>query len=144
MTFTNLFGNQGGSVSEVEARAYIEIMLILAVADGGFAQEEMLLLTQVAKRHPRITGLGEAMIEQLVDSSLKDMVAQGAEARIRAIAELLPHQGQRIEALTMGLAMAAANGDLHPTELTILDKFQTVFGLSDNQVRQILGSLGSL
>jgi tellurite resistance protein len=137
MVFSRLFGEQSGS----EARAYIETMLILATADGDFSRQEVESMTAILANHPRTKGLSESDFKQIVEACQRDMAAQHVDARIRAIAGMLPQQSQRIDAIKIALVIAIADGRFDPTELSLLDKFQLAFGLSEAQVHQILNEL---
>jgi tellurite resistance protein len=137
MVFSRLFGNQGGS----EARAYIETMLILATADGDFSRQEVESMMTILAHHPKTKGLSEYDFKQIIEACQQDMATQRVDARIQAIAAMLPQQAQRVEAIKIALVIAVSDGGFDPNELSILDKFQRAFGFSEAQIHQILNEL---
>lgn len=133
-----MFGRLLGKKEDPEVRGYVECMLLLALADGELEEDELDSIFTTFASHPKMENMGWKELKAIAIRSLGAMERQGEEARIRAVASLLPTVEQRMEALELSLSVAMADGELEPPEAKILEKIQRVFGLSEQQVEEII------
>ncbi|MBC7910079.1 MAG: tellurite resistance TerB family protein [Pyrinomonadaceae bacterium] len=126
------------STEESEARAYVEAMIIMIAADGVVEDDEIEDFLRNVYTRPQLNKVPPSEMSSMIRRSLHAISTEGADARIRAIARMLPHQQQKVEAFRMCLSICASDGDVAPDELEILKKMQSEFDLSESQVEQIM------
>lgn len=126
------------STEESEARAYVEGMILMIAADGVIEEDEIEDFLRNVYTKPQLNRVPPAEMNSMIRRSLHAITSEGADARIRAIARMLPHQQQKIEAFKMCLSICASDGDVAPEELEILKKMQAEFDLSESQVEKLM------
>lgn len=137
MGLGNLFGRR----IDQDIQAYMDVMMILAMADGELEDEEVQDLIVSIYSHPRMKGMSERQIVTTGEKSYQLLLREGVDARLRAASQALPEKVQRIDAMTMALSMSASDGTIEPEEMAVLRKIQTAFNLSDSEIDQIIDSL---
>jgi tellurite resistance protein len=137
MVFSFLFGKK----EDPEVRAYVETMLILAAADGDLGQKEAAAIAAVMTNHPKMSSLTENDLKGLIDRCMQAIISDGIDQRIREIARMLPSMSQRVDAIKMALVVALVDGVLAPTEMAVLQRMGSVFGLTASQVDSVVNSL---
>lgn len=120
-----------------EVRAYLEVMLMLSLADGELEDEEISDLGTTIARHPKMSDLGNRQIIDTLLKAWKDIEKQGMDRRMNEIAGMLSHE-QRIDAVGMAISVAASDGEIESDERKILEKMQRTFGISDTDVEEAM------
>lgn len=116
-----------------EVRAYLETMMMLSLADGEVEDEEIQDLAVTIARHPKMRDLGDRQVIDTLIKSWKEIEKQGMDRRMREIAGMLSHD-QRIDAIGMAISVASSDGQIEPEEMSVLQKLQKSFGLSDADI----------
>lgn len=118
--------------------AFIEAVFLVAVSDGEFEAEEMNDLAVTISQHPKLSLFSDDEVIRVLHRCAELVNEQGYEARIRSLAQTLPTMEQRMDAISVGLAAAMADGDVEPQELNTLKLMQQIFGLTDEQIDEIV------
>lgn len=126
------------SSEESEPRAYVEAMIMMIAADGVVEDDEIEDFLRNVYTKPQLNRVPPSEMSSMVRRSLHAISSEGIDARVRAIARMLPHQEQKIEAFRMCLSICASDGDVAPEELDILKKMQSEFDLSESQVERLM------
>ena len=121
-----------------EQKAYLEAMLILAMADGELEDEELDDMAISCARHPKLSDLGDRTIISVLNDCYRKMLNQGNDKRIHEMAKVLPSTQQRMDAIGLALSVSMSDGTIEPEELAILKQMQSIFGLSDTQIQQVM------
>jgi tellurite resistance protein len=121
-----------------EQKAYLEAMLLLAMADGELEDEELDDMAISCARHPKLNELGDRTIISVLNDSYRKMINQGNDKRIHEIAKALPFTEQRMDAIGLALSISMSDGTIEPEEIAILKQMQAIFGLSDEQIQQVM------
>jgi tellurite resistance protein len=137
MVWGKLFGRQ----TEKDIQAYVDTMVILAMADGELEENEVQDLWGSIALTPRLKGISDRQIIAVCNEAYKLLMREGVDARLRAIANALPEKSQRIDAMTMAISMSASDGTIEPEEMAILRKMQDAFGLSDDDINSIIANI---
>jgi tellurite resistance protein len=127
-----------GRGASPEQKAYLEAMLILAMADGELEDEEIDDMAVSCARHPKLSELGDRTIISVLNESYRKMLNQGNDRRIREMAKVLQSTEQRMDAVGVALSISMSDGTIEPEELAILKQMQSVFELSDEQIEQVM------
>lgn len=121
-----------------ECRAFIETVYLVAIADGEFEEVEMNDLSITVAQHPKMRQMTEREVSHILKRCHDALALEGLDIRIQAIARMLPDAHQRIDAISIAVACALADGQVEPEELVVLKHMQAAFGLSDKQVEQVI------
>jgi tellurite resistance protein len=117
-----------------EARAFIDVTILILHADQKIRSLEVLELQERLNEHPKLKALSQEESTELIHGSVVDFEQQGIGACIDSIAAALTTTEQRLEAIGMGVAMSISDHDVDPRELDALKQMQTKFGLTDEQI----------
>jgi tellurite resistance protein len=135
-----------GPATDAEMTAYIETMMLLAIADGIVKTAELhvvqMAVVSYLESHPT---LGDLTREQLVDlcfECAENIYAEGATKRLVQVAKVLPRLEQRMFALGMAVSVAAADQMIVQSEREGLRIIQRAFGLTDDQVQMVMNAFG--
>ncbi len=126
------------SAEESEARGYVEAMIMMIAADGVIEEGEVDDFMRNVYTRPQLSQVPQSEMISMIRRSLHAISTEGMDARIRAVARMLPHQQQKIEAFRMCLSICASDGDVAPEELAILKRMQAEFDLSESQIEQLM------
>lgn len=121
-----------------EQKAYLESMLILAMADGELEDSELDDMAVSCACHPKLSELGDRTIVAVLNDSYRKMLKHGTDKRLNEIANTLKTTEQRMDAIGVALSISMADGTIEPEELALLKQLQAAFGLSDTQIEQVM------
>lgn len=133
-----VWGKLMGHEENPEDRALIESGIMISMADGMIEDEEIDDLVISIFRHPKMQRLGERTLVRILNNAVRDIEKQGIDTRIRWIASQLPSVSQRLEAIGIALSVSMSDGTIEGQEVVILQKMQHAFGLSDEQIENIM------
>lgn len=134
---TRLFGNKTTG-TEPEVRLFIETMLLMIAADGQVEDGEMAQFMAEVQSRPELAGLTQGAIDEHVETSFAAIKAEGIPKRIKAIAEGLRDREQRIAAATMAVSIGLDDKGLATAERTLLNMLADAFGLSSEDVADVV------
>lgn len=126
-----------GRSASARQKAYIEAMVILAMADGEVRDEEIHDMSLSCSLHPALSPLGRA-VNTVMHEISQSLTPQIFGERIYSIAEILKTPEQRMDAIGLAVSVSASDGIIQPEELQVLKYMQTVFELSDEQIEQVI------
>jgi len=133
-----------GPFSDEELSAYIETMMLFAIADGTVKNSELNMIQMaVVGYFESRPGLREMKRQQLIDLCFERanaIYADGPQTRLQAIALILKTPEQRMYALGMAVAVATADGFIQTGERAGFTLLQRAFALTDDQVRVAISS----
>ena len=132
-----LAGKRSNS-EESEARAYVEAMILMIAADGVVENDELDDFQRNIFTRPQLSRVPPQEMTSMIKRSVHAIMTEGPDARIRAIARMLPNQQQKMEAFRLCLSICASDGDVAPDELNLLKKMQAEFDLSESQVEALM------
>lgn len=123
-----------------ELLAMLEVMYIVATADGYFATEERraFLAHAASLSEGKLDG---AHLALLVESWVRRGVGVSAEVRLAELAVDLPDETSRRIAFGLATAMAEADGQMLMSESGILSKVSRAFGLDAEAADEIAQSV---
>lgn len=134
----------GGPVSDAELHAYIETMMLLAIADGMIKDVELhviqMAVVSYLENHPTIGAMTRQQLIDLCYACAQKIYDEGANSRLIATANALDSHEKKMYALGMAVAVSTSDGVIHATEREALKMIQKAFGLSDDEVRQAVAS----
>lgn len=133
-----VWGKLTGRGATAEQKAYLEAMLILAMADGELEDEELDDMAVSCARHPKLSELGVRTIIAVLNESFRKMEKQGNDRRIQEMAKALQTTEQRMDAVGVALSIAMSDGTIEPEELVLLKQMQAVFRLTDEQIEEVM------
>lgn len=124
-----------------EYGALCEAMYLMMAADGRVLTVEREVLKGALRELSDDTVRG-VHIEAMIDSAAKRLVADGREARLRAVVESIQQDPIKAEvAIVLAAAIAFADGDFAPEESEILQQLASGLGIGDERVRALLSEL---
>jgi tellurite resistance protein len=136
--------NPSGAFTDDELGAYIETMMLFAVADGTVKNSELNMIQMAVvsylERHPSLEGMTRQQLTDLCFERANGIYASGPQRRLQAIADILTTPEQRMYALGMAVAVATADGFIQTGERAGFTLLQRAFGLTDEQVRDAIKS----
>jgi len=114
----------------------VDLAVLVASADDRIDDAEMGALTRLLES---IMGsaLDRSVIRYFVNTSVKQIRSVGAEARARAIGELLAQQGAVDEGLRLAFAIAAASEGISSDERARIDLVARAAGASADRVSEL-------
>lgn len=119
--------------------ALVETMLLSAMADGSLSQLELqTLLARVIER-PEFEGTRPEELNHLVESSAKRLSsAQDLTQILTSLCNRLPDHPNRLLAFGLAASVAFSDRRASKTELGLLKTFQAAFGISEDEVAQVV------
>jgi tellurite resistance protein len=134
----------GGPVSDSELHAYIETMMLLAIADGMVKEVELhvvqMAVVSYLENHPTIGAMTRQDLVDLCYASAQKIYDEGAQTRLTVAAQVLDSHEKKMYALGMAVAVSTSDGVIHTSERDALKLIQKAFGLSDDEVRKAVAS----
>jgi uncharacterized tellurite resistance protein B-like protein len=123
-----------------ELLSILEVMYLVAQADGFFSQEERreFLETVTSLSEGK---LGSVQLSQLVDSWVKRGAASDVDKCLQELASALPDELSRRIAYGLALQIADADGQYLEAEATMLRRISDAFGLEDAASDEIAASV---
>lgn len=139
-----VFDMDGGAFSDTELSAYVETMMLFAVADGTVKNSEMSMIRMAVvgylESHPRAEGMTRGQLETLCFERANEIYAVGPQQRLKVIADILQTPEQRMYALGMAVAVSTADGFIQTGERAGFTLLQGAFELDDEQVRTAISA----
>lgn len=134
-------GNLFGRKIDADIQSYMEIMVILSMADGELEDDEINDLIVTCLKHPRLSSMSEKQFTTAVDRAFRNVQREGVDARLRALQQNLPSRDQRLDVMGMALSISASDGTIEEAEMVILKKMQSAFGLSDADIDKLIADI---
>lgn len=135
-----------GPFTNDELNAYIETMMLLAIADGTVKNSElnMIQMTVVSylETHPNLSGMTRKQLTDLCFERANALYSDGLQERLKAIADVLKTSEQRMYAFGMAAAVATADGFIQTGERAGFTLLQRAFGLTDEQAQEAIKAFG--
>lgn len=120
--------------------AYIEVMLLMAAADGEVQKEEATQLALTIANHAQFASMSEADISAAVSGALERIQREGDEQRLHALGARLAGEEERLQALSFAYSILVADGVMAPGESRCLERMLAAFGLEHEALRKVLAS----
>lgn len=114
--------------------ALVEVMLLMAAADGEVQTEEATQLALTLANNDRFNSMSEDDISAAIGGALERIQSDGMPARLSALEKILKTEEERKTALRFAYQILAADGVLAPGERECLDQIRRSFGLSEDVV----------
>ncbi len=128
-----------GPFSDDELGAYIETMMLFAIADGTVKNSEInviqMTVVSYLEHQPGVEGMTRQQLTDLCFERANGIYASGPQRRLQAIADILKTPEKRMFALGMAVAVATADGFIQTGERAGFTLLQRAFSLTDEQVR---------
>ncbi|MFN0060984.1 MAG: TerB family tellurite resistance protein [Myxococcaceae bacterium] len=119
--------------------ALVEAMLLAAIADGNVSEKEMQTLLRRILERPEFEGTRSSELNALVEHSAKKLAgARNLEQVFASLRERLPDHKNRLLAFGLAAAVALADNRATRLELGLLKNFQSAFGISEEEVAQVI------
>ncbi|MCU0466712.1 MAG: tellurite resistance TerB family protein [Anaerolineae bacterium] len=132
----------GGPLTDEELYAYIETMMLLAIADGTVKDVELhviqMAVVSYLENHPALGSMTRQELVDLCYNAAQRIYDEGAQRRLNEAARILDTSEKRMYALGMGVAVSTSDGVVHKTERDALRMIQVAFGLDEEQVKQAI------
>jgi uncharacterized tellurite resistance protein B-like protein len=123
-----------------ELLAMLELMYLVATADGYFSAEERQEF--IASMQSLSEGkIGSAELTRLVDQWVSEGPETDLEGRLGTIATFLPDELSRRIAYGLAMQIAEADGQYLETEAAFLEKAARAFGLLEEESEDIANSV---
>lgn len=123
-----------------ELLAMLELMYLVATADGYFSTEERREF--VASMQSLSEGkIGSEELSRLVDQWVSEGPETDIEGRLNTVATFLPDELSRRIAYGMALQIAEADGQFLEAEASLLAKAARAFGLEEEESEDIAKSV---
>lgn len=123
-----------------ELLAMLELMYLVATADGYFSTEERREF--VANMQSLSEGkIGSEELSRLVDQWISEGPETDIERRLSTVATFLPDELSRRIAYGMALQIAEADGQYLEAEAALLSKAARAFGLEEEESEDIAKSV---
>ena len=110
--------------------AYIEIMLLMAFADGTLQEEEATLLANTVAHRDEFGNLSEQELADAVSRALDRLQGAPSRERLLALRQHLPSEEDRFKATVFAYSILVADGVVAPGETRCLLEIQEAFGLA--------------
>lgn len=138
------FDLPAGPFTDEELKAYIETMMLFAVADGTVKNSELNIIQMAVvgylENNKNLKNMTRQQLNDLCFERAGAIYAEGPQARLKAIADILQSNEQRMYALGMAVAVATADGFIQTGERAGFTLLQRAFGLTDEQVRTAISA----
>jgi uncharacterized tellurite resistance protein B-like protein len=129
-------------MDNTELRAYIETMMLLAIADGTVKDSELHMIQMAVvsflEQRPELGNMTRPALIDLCYACAQTIYDEGAPKRLSLAAQALPTHDKRMFALGMAVAVSTSDGFIHATERDALRMIQRAFDLTDQQVKQAI------
>jgi len=122
------------------AQAQIEVMLLMASADGEIIEDEAKHLALAIASQEEFSALSEVELSQAVVKALARIASDGLTTRLSALRRSLPSEDDRLRAILNAYVMLVADGVVQPGETECLLRMKEVFELSDESMRYALAT----
>jgi uncharacterized tellurite resistance protein B-like protein len=123
-----------------ELLAMLELMYLVATADGFFSAEERREF--MASMQSLSEGkIGSAELTRLVDQWISEGPETDLDGRLKTLAESLPDELSRRVAYGMALQIAEADGQYLQSEAALLARAARAFGLEEEESEDIANSV---
>lgn len=113
-------------------QASVAIALLVAFADGGCSDEELVALDKLINSNPALNHFGAELGKTL--EQYKGMMEAGVTlGRIKLMREIMDCEHspeEKEEVFAIGIDIAASDGDIDPAEVTVLKDIAGKLGLS--------------
>ena len=113
-------------------QAYIEIMLLMALADGEIQEAEGHALGLTLAKRVEFQGLDQDQLDQAIKEAIARIQGDGLQVRLTALNEVLSHQDERQRAIRFAYRILAADGIEDCRESGMLAKMLQAFELKDD------------
>lgn len=137
---STLASQELASAGTEELLAIIEILFLVAQADGVFSPEER----QTFLEH--VHALSQDKLETPELSNLMDrwgtLEALDVSERLEQLAALLPSETSRQRAYALAWGLAATDGQIMESESVLLFQLAEALGLSEDECEEIVRSVG--
>jgi len=117
-------------VSIRHEEAYIEVMLLMAMADGELQEEEATQLAFTVANRPEFGSLSERQLADAVSRATERIQQAPARQRLAELARALPTEQERFKATAFAYSILVADGIVAPGETRCLLDIQQAFGLA--------------
>ncbi len=118
--------------------AVVEAAYIIAAADGDVSEDELSRLVQ-GLVNVTDSQLDEVQINALMQTAAMNYESEGRDARLGAVAELLPDSDSREAAFLVAAGVSWAEGGVSTQEGLALQALSRAFDIPMNQMHQLLG-----
>lgn len=123
-----------------ELLAMLELMYLVATADGYFSDDERREF--IASMQSLSEGkIGSAELTRLVDQWVSEGPETDIERRLRTVASFLPDELSRRIAYGLAMQIAEADGQFLEAESAVLSKAARAFGLLEEESEDIANSV---
>jgi uncharacterized tellurite resistance protein B-like protein len=124
---------------------YVEVMMLMAAADGDFDPSELDVFADRLATHPAFEDLQPDTAGVYMERALSLLAEEGVEARLDAIDGAMTHPEQRETAFRLAVQMCLADGVADDHEKELLKLMRERFHLTDDFVAEELkATLGTL
>lgn len=125
---------------DAELHALIEVMFLVASADGEFSIPERRFFMEM------VTSLSDGRLDSgdllvLTERAQSRLDEGGVEARLNALSALLKDETARRLAYALATQIAFADDEISDAEKQVLDEMARVFELSDEEYEEISSSV---
>lgn len=123
---------------------YVEVMMLMAAADGDFDPSELDVFAERLATHPAFDELTPETAGVYMERALQRLAEESVEARLDAIDDALVGQEVRETAFRLAVEMCLADGSADPHERELLKLLRDRFHLTDEfvaeEVKEIVGT----
>ncbi|MDX9723872.1 MAG: TerB family tellurite resistance protein [Myxococcota bacterium] len=118
--------------------ALIEVMLLMAAADGEVQPEEATQLAMTIASQEDFRDFGERQIDDAVRNALTRIQSDGIANRLSVLSRVLTDAPTRLKAMTYAYSILLADGILASPEGRCLRQMAKAFELDEQAMRQVL------
>lgn len=138
------YANREANAPNAREQALLEIMLMMAVADGVLAPSEVERFGHELAERDTFSGLSPSRVGVFMDRALRNLQRDGVETSLKRAADALPDPDDRVLAFHLALRMCIVDGSADPHERTLLKLIQEKLELDDaivsNAITEVLTS----
>lgn len=120
---------------------YIEVMLLMATADGIVQVDEMTQLAMTVASHEDFSGMTTADVSDAIQTALARIQADGTATRLSALSRQLVDVPERTKAMGFAYSILVADGVVAPGESHCLKQMQAAFRLSEEAMKRIVSTI---
>lgn len=140
----SVFTLPSGPFTDMELKAYIETMMLVAIADGTVRNSELNIIQMAVvgylESNPDLKNMNRQQLMELCFDRANALYSEGIQPRLKAIASVLTTPEKRMYALGMAVAVAIADGFIQTGERAGFTLIQRVFELTDEQVQAAISA----
>ncbi len=119
-------------------QAYMEVMLLMAAADGHLDAEEMEHFGHQLAHHQEFEQITPEQVGIFLEISLEKLENQNIEERIQELSAQLTDIAQKRTAFRLAVEICMSDGSADPRERALLHLLQESLGLTNEEVEQAL------